>query len=242
MATGSVGIGFDAFASNGSAAYGDGASAIGAQSTAIGPGASATGANSVAIGSGSIATAANTVSFGSPGHERVLTNVGPGLLSPTSTDAVNGSQLFATNTVANTALALGQNSVQYDNPSHSSVTLNPGGSPAVIHNVAPGIAPTDAVNVSQFNQAIGQINTNMNAFSTHANAGIAASVAESEIPQVFTQGKGLIGFGFGSFDGQTAVAFGASTLLDDGHTVLKANAGVATNGEDTFGAGVGWQF
>ncbi|HAT7732931.1 TPA: hypothetical protein JAX37_004868, partial [Enterobacter cloacae] len=38
-----------------------------------------------------------TVSVGSEGEERTITNVAAGRLSATSTDAVNGSQLFASN-------------------------------------------------------------------------------------------------------------------------------------------------
>ncbi|WP_017915650.1 YadA-like family protein, partial [Xanthomonas sp. SHU 308] len=40
----------------------------------------------------------STVSVGSAGHERTVTNVAAGRVSGTSTDAVNGSQLYATNT------------------------------------------------------------------------------------------------------------------------------------------------
>ena len=50
--------------------------------------------NSVALGQGSIASAPNTVSVGAPGAERKITNVAPGDISPTSTDAVNGSQVY----------------------------------------------------------------------------------------------------------------------------------------------------
>ncbi|MBB5425445.1 autotransporter adhesin, partial [Paraburkholderia sp. JPY158] len=39
----------------------------------------------------------STVSVGSGGNERTITNVAAGRLSATSTDAVNGSQLYATN-------------------------------------------------------------------------------------------------------------------------------------------------
>ena len=39
----------------------------------------------------------STVSIGSPEHERTITNVAAGRISPTSTDAINGSQLYATN-------------------------------------------------------------------------------------------------------------------------------------------------
>ncbi|MEB7502810.1 hypothetical protein NGC23_21985, partial [Leclercia pneumoniae] len=43
------------------------------------------------------AAPASTVSIGSVGKERTLTNLAAGRLSATSTDAVNGSQLYATN-------------------------------------------------------------------------------------------------------------------------------------------------
>ncbi|MBO3278327.1 hypothetical protein JFY56_24225, partial [Pseudomonas sp. Milli4] len=85
---------------------------------AIGKGATAATANSVALGDGATTAAAvgtasakiadttynfagavptGTVSVGKTGAERTLTNVAAGRLSATSTDAVNGSQLFATN-------------------------------------------------------------------------------------------------------------------------------------------------
>jgi autotransporter adhesin len=91
-ATGSVAVGLNASAAGGGAAFGDNSIATGALATAIGPGASASAPGSVAIGSGSVASAANSVSFGTAGHERVLTNVAPGV---NPTDAVNVSQLNA---------------------------------------------------------------------------------------------------------------------------------------------------
>jgi len=89
-AGGSGAIGAFALAANGGNAFGDRSVATGSLSTALGPGASATAANSVAIGAGSIATAPNTVSFGSPGNERRLTNIAPGI-GPT--DAATFGQL-----------------------------------------------------------------------------------------------------------------------------------------------------
>jgi trimeric autotransporter adhesin len=65
-------------ASNGGAAYGDGASATGSLATALGPNASTTAANAVAIGSGSVANEDNSVSMGAPGNERRITNVAAG--------------------------------------------------------------------------------------------------------------------------------------------------------------------
>ncbi|WP_429404363.1 YadA family autotransporter adhesin [Paraburkholderia sp. MM5482-R1] len=88
------------------------------RATALGADASATEKGSVALGAGSTTSAAvgtsgatiggtdyafaganpaSTVSVGSAGNERTITNVAAGRLSATSTDAVNGSQLHATN-------------------------------------------------------------------------------------------------------------------------------------------------
>jgi len=89
----------------------------------LGTNAHATEVDSVALGSNSVTAAAvgtasttlqgttynfagaapvGTVSIGAAGSERTLTNVAAGQLSATSTDAVNGSQLFATNEALNT--------------------------------------------------------------------------------------------------------------------------------------------
>jgi trimeric autotransporter adhesin len=97
-------------------------SATGAGGVALGANAVATNAGDVALGSGSVSAAAvgtagttlngtaytfagatptSTVSVGSVGNERTITNVAAGRLSASSTDAVNGSQLFATNTALN---------------------------------------------------------------------------------------------------------------------------------------------
>ena len=75
----------------------------------IGYNAQANSNNDVAIGSGSVANGAvgtegyaganpiGTVSVGSEGNERTITNVAAGRINEDSTDAVNGSQLYATN-------------------------------------------------------------------------------------------------------------------------------------------------
>src|SRR5699024_6235849 len=62
------------------------------------------------------------------GAERQIQNVAPGVLSDDSTDAVNGSQLYATNQLVG---GLDDFAVKYDDdgashPDYGSVTLNPG--------------------------------------------------------------------------------------------------------------------
>jgi autotransporter adhesin len=80
-----------------SVAVGGNTKASAANAVAIGNGAQASQANSVALGAGSVADRANSVSVGAVGQERQVTNVAAGNVSATSTDAVNGSQLNATN-------------------------------------------------------------------------------------------------------------------------------------------------
>ena len=122
-----------------SKADGDYATALGTNAKAIGPNATALGANSdvgaanglalgansvvqasatnsVALGQGSIASAPNTVSVGAPGAERKITNVAPGDISPTSTDAVNGSQVYG--------LVQNQSNVALSQINNTNVRLN----------------------------------------------------------------------------------------------------------------------
>ena len=74
------------------------ANASAANSAALGPNASAIHANSVAIGAGTSTTAPNQVNVGS----RTISGVSAGAVTATSTEAINGSQLFATNTTVAT--------------------------------------------------------------------------------------------------------------------------------------------
>ncbi len=92
--------GFQASASGeSSVAVGMRAAAGAAGSVALGRSASvdAAATNSVALGRNSSATVANTVSVGNATLQRKIVNMADGALSATSKEAVNGSQLFATN-------------------------------------------------------------------------------------------------------------------------------------------------
>ena len=80
-----------------STAVGVNATATGTGSTAIGQNAQATADNSVAIGAGSVADAPDTLSVGDVGAERKIVNVAAGTIAASSTDGVNGGQLYTTN-------------------------------------------------------------------------------------------------------------------------------------------------
>jgi autotransporter adhesin len=116
-----------------------------ANAVALGSKSSVSAANAVALGSNSVADQVDTVSVGSATYQRKITNVKAGDISTSSTDAVNGSQLAATNNaVADT--------VKYDSPAHDSVKLGNVGTPVKVTNVANGAVnttSTDAVNGSQ---------------------------------------------------------------------------------------------
>ncbi|HBC9292166.1 TPA: YadA-like family protein [Escherichia coli] len=64
------------------------------KSIAIGSLSSVTGVNSVALGTGSTAVEDNTVSVGNDTLQRKVVNMAKGDISSTSTDAINGSQLY----------------------------------------------------------------------------------------------------------------------------------------------------
>lgn len=97
---GAIAIGADSRAGadgyNGGIALG-GKSAASHDSVAIGYGASTSAAGAIALGRGSVATEANTVSVGSGTTKRRIVNLADARLSSTSTDAVTGKQLNATN-------------------------------------------------------------------------------------------------------------------------------------------------
>ena len=77
-----------------SLAFGSQSRANGNDSVAIGVGAAAATDNSVAIGAGSTTDASNTVSVGNSATKRKIVNMTAGAISNTSTDAINGSQLY----------------------------------------------------------------------------------------------------------------------------------------------------
>ncbi|PJL71799.1 hemagluttinin domain-containing protein [Stenotrophomonas maltophilia] len=102
-----AGVGVSKIAIGGNAYAGSsgwtGAIALGGESraeydgVAVGYGAKTSANGTVALGRGSLATEANTVSVGSASVKRRVVNVADARLNSTSSDAVTGKQLYATN-------------------------------------------------------------------------------------------------------------------------------------------------
>jgi autotransporter adhesin len=243
---------------NSSVAIGANSMASGSGGMALGPGAYASNANDVALGSnsttttpstgpysvngGNIAGTSNTngvVSVGAPGAERQIQNVSAGQVSASSTDAVNGSQLYAAGEAIN---SLSDSAVKYDTNSegavnYNSITLNPGGSPTTITNVAPGTVSstsTDAVNGAQLYETNQNVEQNTTAISSIQNgqAGPFVSDNSQTATQPVSSGANAAAGGFGaSATGDHSLVVG-NDAADNGNanaTVLGEGASVASN-------------
>ena len=193
-----------------------------------------------------------------------LHNVRDGVVAAGSTDGVNGGQLYMTNQAvataqgtADNALAIANNSVQYDDPSHTSVTFNSGGPATALHNVAAGTASTDAVNVGQLDAAVDGAVTIANAYTDarissldfdikdvrkEGRAGAAAALAAAGMPQAMEPGKSMIAAGVGTYRGRSAMAIGFSHALDNGRSAFKLGLTYDSSEKVGANAGVGFQF
>ena len=147
-------------------------------------------------------TPTNTVAFfGADDGPVQVTNVAAGTLSATSTDAVNGSQLFATNqnvqqntddiqTINNNLAGSTIVAVQYSNPDNptasnggtitNDVTLigRDASAPVALHNVADATAATDAVNLRQMEAGLTGVLTDSMNYTDMRVAQIGFDLAE----------------------------------------------------------------
>lgn len=192
-------------------------------SVAIGAGAKAGKAN---VGSYSIDPSATVagktgpdtrvVSVGDKGNEAQIQNVAPGVISATSTDAVNGSQLHATNVQVN------KNTQNINHVEGKVDNLS-----QVINNHA-----------GEFNR----LDRKVNKQGKEARAGIAGANAAAALPQVYTAGKSMVAASAGTFKGQNALAVGYSRASDNGKVILKLQGNANTSGDVGAGVGVGYQW
>lgn len=149
-----------------------------------------------------------------------------------------------------------EGTVQYDrdengNVDKTNVTLNKGGDSVTIHNVAAGTADTDAVNVSQLNQAWDQINNNTTAIT---NIGNKVGELDSRIDEVGAGAAALAALhpldfdpddkwdfaaGYGNYRGENAVAIGA--FYRPNEDTMFSVGGTVGNGDNMINAGVSFK-
>ncbi|WP_176937253.1 hypothetical protein [Bradyrhizobium brasilense] len=237
-AIGSTAVGTGAQATGAAAtALGNDAQATGAAAMALGTSARATNANDAALGAGSVTAGPNAgatalfggtavgqakvssgvVSVGASGVERQIQNVAAGVISATSTDAINGSQL---NSVATGVNNLG-NSVA--NTLGGATTFNP--ATGQISGFSALVNGTTYNNVTSALNAIETQIANLNTGSTAVQYSSAATPATPNANQkTATQDATMVG----------AVAASAVALHNVAAGSLSTNSADAVNGSQLF--------
>jgi autotransporter adhesin len=224
--TGSNGtaIGYRSLAGVGSVAIGFQNQAIGTQSIAIGFANVVSGNNSGALGDPNIVSGNGSYAIGNNNHI-----------------ASNNVFVLGNNVTAGIgndgAVVLGNNSTA---SGPNSVSVGAAGNERRITNVAPGIAGTDAVNVSQLNGAVLGLSSEIFDLRRSVGFGVAGATALAMIPSISPDQRYSVGLGFGGYDGYQAIALGFNGRLDNSVTV-RAGASIS-NGKSTYGAGIslGW--
>jgi len=226
-------------------AIGSAASATLAGAVAIGTGSRATGANSVAIGYNSVASAPNVVSVGYVGGERKILNVDDGDITADSTDAINGSQLYAVRKALNTFIAQGAKdaldplAAMQGRTNHNVASLN-GGDPAQTTAAAIGAFSTasgsNAIAMGLQNVAASDYSV---ALGHMAQTGADQSHSVAVGSDVQTNGVRAVAFGTRvQANGEQALALGSNNLAA-GRSAIAMGDGVRARGE--HGVAVGWR-
>lgn len=118
-----------------------------------------------------------------------------------------------------------------------------------ITNVADGVDAGDAVNMGQltnFQQnvsaEINNVKRDLHRVDRRMRAGVATAMATAGLPQAYLPGKSMVGVAGATWNGESGVAVGASTITDNGRWVFKASGNASTRGDygGTIGAGFQW--
>jgi hypothetical protein len=219
----------------------------GAFATNGGATAAATGSGSIAGGAGAVASADHAVALGNSSTAS----------ADQSTAVGYASQATGTNSVA-----LGANSS--DGGQANVVSVGSASQTRRLVNVAAGVNGNDAVNLGQLNDSLSQAAASARAYTDErftelsydlnnvradlktvrhdAEGATASAMALAGIPQTIEPGKGMVGVGVGTWQGQSAIALGISKATDDGRFVLKAGATYNSRSQGGANAGMGWAF
>ncbi|HDQ9810219.1 TPA: YadA family autotransporter adhesin [Pseudomonas aeruginosa] len=157
--------------------------------------------------------------------------------------------------IGNNAAATARNSIAIGTNSatdrENTLSVGSTGSERTISNVAPGTHQTDAVNLSQMNEAITNIqsevlqghrklNKYISKVDKNSRAGIAGVTALTSIPQVISPGQAAIGVGVGNYRGESAIGIGLSKATDSGNLIFKGGFSIDTQSRSSLGAGISY--
>ena len=164
------------------------------------------------------AKADGVVSVGAAGNERRIQNVAAGEISSTSTDAINGSQLY-------------------------SVASNVGNRINNLQGQANKLG--DHINnvqgqVNKLGDHINNVQGQVNKLGKRMNAGVAGAMAAANLMQPHKPGQSAAMAAIGQHHGEAAVAVGYSRISDNGKYGVKLSVGANTQGQLSTGAGVSY--
>lgn len=200
------------------------------------------------------------VAVGSPELTRTIQNVGPGLISPTSTDAINGSQLY--NYIAEKYITLQDgkgNSTKIKlgdtltlNGTTVSVTVkppveseNPTTEPAPTPQPTPMPQPKDETSKTKEHTATFEVDyykkPEVDQMNANALSGVANAVAMANLPQVssYNDYRHMVSAAYGNYSGQSAISVGLSGVSKNNRVIYKLSGSLNTRGKVALGAGIG---
>ena len=240
----SLAMGSSAVSSGANAiATGTGAQATQSGSIAVGMNAASTGANAIAIGTGATATGSVAVGVGASASNGGAA-FGDGAVATAANSTAIGPGAAATH--AN-AVAIGSGSVT---SAANTVSVGAAGSERRITNVAAGISPTDAVNVSQissittgFQSQISGLQSQIFDNRTEARRGVAAAVATASAPMPSAPGKTSWQVRGSTFQSEFGVGFGfAHRLYTSTPLTIVGGYGNGGGNQHTGYVGLGGEF
>ncbi|WP_232012853.1 YadA-like family protein [Zymobacter palmae] len=236
-----------------STATGTNSSAKGDYATASGVNAQASGTGSTASGHGAKASADNSSAFG---RDAVASGTGSTAGGNAAKASGDGSTAYGQNATASgsqsaafgqNATADGQNSVALGAGSSTdgrdnTVSVGSVGSERAISNVADGTQAHDAATVGQMSRGFSAMDHRIDKVERHAKAGTASAMAMTGLPQAVLPGRSMMSAAGGTYEGQSAVAVGLSTMTDNGRWIIKGQVSGNTQGEVGGAVGVGYQW
>jgi len=231
-------------------ALGDSAQATQAGAIAIGQNSSSTGTNAIAIGTGAVATGSIAVGAGAFASNGAAA-FGDGASATGSLSAALGPNAFAS---APNSVALGSGSIA--NVANT-VSVGAPGSERRITNVAAGINPTDAVNVSQLTSMgsglqsqltglqsqVSTLSATIATVQTEERRGIAATAAIGMTMTPSAPGRTTVTVNSGFFQGETAVGIAVAHRLNLTTPVIVHGGYANAGGSSHVGrVGLGFEF
>ena len=212
--------------------------------TATAVGTSSATVNGITYGGFAGAAPVGTVSVGDAGAERTITNVAAGRITPTSTDAINGSQLYqvadqvgtnAENIATNTSnIATNTSNIATNTSNIATNTTNITNNTNAINNIN--------TQVNDYGDQITNINNRVDDMDKDLRAGIAGATAIAFLQRPNEAGKSMVSMAVGGYRGEQALAIGYARNADNNKWSTKVGVGVNTQKHVNWGGSVGYQW